>query len=134
MDRADGGHAHPGAVHGTRLELRRKIDGIRLLAFKSDREVSLLSRTRRAQDLPSIAEAIASLPVRDVILDGEVSWDGASYHVFDVVWLDGSDRRSLALEERRRLLDGLPLRRRCTESSIEDEQPWSELRAKGGRA
>ncbi len=36
----------------------RKIDGIRLLAFKSGREVSLLSRTRRAQDPPLVAQEL----------------------------------------------------------------------------
>jgi len=117
---------------GREWSFERKIDGIRLLAFRSGRGVSLLSRTRRVQHLPLVADAIAGLPVRDVILDGEVSWDGTTYHVFDVVWLDGRDLRPFALEERRRLLDGLPLRpplQRVRE--IEDEMPW-ELAAREG--
>ena len=115
----------------------RKVDGIRLLAFKSGRDVSLLSRTRRLQCLPRIAEAVAKLPVGDAILDGEVSWDGTVYHVFDVVWLDGRDVRSLPLVVRRRLLDGLlldgppprgPLER---VQRLEDERPWERAAREG---
>src|SRR3977135_2614890 len=71
----------------------RKLDGIRLLAFKNGPEIRLLSRNRLPQALPTIGEAIASLPVRDVILDGELTWgaDAVHYHVFDVMWLDGRD-------------------------------------------
>jgi ATP-dependent DNA ligase len=68
----------------------RKYDGIRLLAFKKGSTVRLLSRNRLAQHIPALEEAITALPVRDVILDGELSWDRHSvYHVFDVLWLDG---------------------------------------------
>ena len=51
----------------------RKFDGIRLLAFKQGTDVRLFSRNRRPQDYPSIAQAIGELPVRDAILDGEVT-------------------------------------------------------------
>src|SRR5262245_17558860 len=68
----------------------RKFDGIRLLAYKRGAEVGLFSRNRLAQHLPAVERAIAGLPVHDVILDGEVTWDGRSgYHVFDILWLDG---------------------------------------------
>jgi hypothetical protein len=31
------------------------------------------------------------LPFRELILDGEVTWDRTTtYHVFDVVWIDGA--------------------------------------------
>src|SRR4029450_10229624 len=71
----------------------RKFDGIRLLAFKQGRDVRLLSRNQLPRDHPPIAHAIANLPLRDVILDGEVTWGkkGPVYHVFDVLWLDGRD-------------------------------------------
>ena len=52
----------------------RKLDGIRLLAFKQGPDVRLLSRNRLPQNIPAVAEAIANLPVHDVILDGEVTW------------------------------------------------------------
>ena len=73
---------------GPEWTFERKLDGIRLLAFKDARGVRLMSRTRHPQDLPRIAEAVARLPAREVILDGEVEWDGTTYHVFDVAWLD----------------------------------------------
>src|SRR5256885_9536849 len=64
----------------------RKYDGIRLLAFKNGADVRLLSRNKLPQDLPSIARAVAELPVHDAILDGEVTWGRAlRYHVFDIV-------------------------------------------------
>src|ERR1044072_6883441 len=71
----------------------RKLDGIRLLAFKNGADIRLLSRNRLPQALPTIERAIAALAVHDVILDGELTWDeGADhYHVFDVMWLRGRD-------------------------------------------
>ena len=65
----------------------RKFDGIRLLAYKRGADVRLYSRNRLPQDLPTLAGAIANLPVHEVILDGEVTWDRRNgYHVFD--WTD----------------------------------------------
>lgn len=112
----------------------RKFDGIRVLAFKQGPDVRLLSRNRLPQNLPSIARAIASPPVRETILDGEVTWDGAgvSYHVFDVLWLDGRDVRSVPLDERRALLSALSLRpplERVIE--LADANPWARARSEG---
>jgi ATP-dependent DNA ligase len=88
----------------------RKLDGIRLLAFKEGAEVRLLSRYRKLQDIPALVAAIARLPVRNLILDGELSWDRHTvYHVFDVLWLDDRDVTGLALEARRAVLADLPL-------------------------
>jgi bifunctional non-homologous end joining protein LigD len=88
----------------------RKFDGIRLLAFKRGSDVQLFSRNRLPQHLPDIAAAIAALPAQEAILDGEVTWDGRSYHVFDVLWIDGRETMSRPLVERRALLSTLPLR------------------------
>ena len=110
----------------------RKLDGIRLLAFKQGHEVRLLSRNRLPQHLPAIAQAVADLPVGDAILDGEVAWSGTSYHVFDVLRLEGREVTSLPLEERRALLAGLPLRpplQRVRE--LEDEKPWERACREG---
>src|SRR5205814_1519006 len=89
----------------------RKFDGIRLLAFKRGAEVRLYSRSRLLQDCPPVAAAIAELPAEEAILDGELSWDGGTYHLFDLLWLDGRAVMSRPLEERRAVLEGLPLRR-----------------------
>jgi bifunctional non-homologous end joining protein LigD len=113
----------------------RKLDGIRMLAFKDDAEVKLYSRNRLPQHYPRVAEAIAALPVRDAILDGEAAWDPDSkvaYHVFDVLWIDGRDVTSLPLEERRALLKKLPLRAplgRVLE--LTDEKPWERACSEG---
>jgi ATP-dependent DNA ligase len=111
----------------------RKFDGIRLLAYKRGGDVRLFSRNRLPQDLPALAAAIARLPVRDAILDGEVTWDGVSaYHVFDVLWLDGRLVTALPLEDRRALLERLPfpspLRR---VELLDDEIPWERARREG---
>jgi len=111
----------------------RKFDGIRLLAFKQGADVRLFSRNRLPQDIPPIVEAIAALPVRDAILDGEVTWDrSTAYHVFDILWLDGRDVTSRPLEERRALLRDLPLRpplRRVP--ALDDPKPWERAAQEG---
>ena len=111
----------------------RKFDGIRLIAFKRGSDVKLFSRNRLAQNIPSVASAIASLPVENVILDGEITWDRAgAYHVFDIVWLDDRDVRSLPLEERRGLLERLPLRPPLQRvDALDDHNPWERASQEG---
>lgn len=89
----------------------RKFDGIRLLAFKNGPDVSLFSRNRLPQNIPSVVQAIKCLPADDLILDGEITWGGGkvTYHVFDVMWLNGRDLTLLPLDTRRELLSHLPL-------------------------
>jgi ATP-dependent DNA ligase len=111
----------------------RKFDGIRLLAYKNESGVGLFSRNRLPQSLPEITSAVANLPVHDVILDGEVTWDGRSgYHVFDILWLNGESVTALPLEERRALLQSLPFEppmRRV--ALLDDEKPWERARVEG---
>jgi bifunctional non-homologous end joining protein LigD len=110
----------------------RKLDGIRLLAFKHGRAVRLLSRNRLPQNAayPSVVQAIESLPVQDVILDGEATgvWGKqgkVAYHVFDIPWLDGRDVTSQPLEVRQSLLNGLPLRSPLERVAVlDDDKPW----------
>ena len=111
----------------------RKFDGIRLLAFKQGADVRLLSRNRLPQDIPSIVRAIADLPVSEVILDGEVTWDpGKAYYVFDIMWLDGRDVTSLPLHERQALLTRLPLRPPLQRVlTLDDPHPWERARIEG---
>jgi bifunctional non-homologous end joining protein LigD len=119
---------------GAEWIFEQKLDGIRLIAFKQGDSVRLYSRNRLPQDIPSIARAVASLPVRDAILDGEVTWgrSGVSYHVFDVMWLDGRDVMQLPLLERRRLLANLPLKPPLERvEALDDSQPWERARSEG---
>jgi bifunctional non-homologous end joining protein LigD len=110
----------------------RKFDGIRLLAFKRGADVALFSRNRLPQDCPAIAAAIAALPARELILDGELTWHGQTYHVFDLLWRDGRELMSLPLHVRHAELASLPLRpplERVT--TVEHSAPW-ELAAREG--
>ena len=111
---------------GPEWVFERKFDGIRLLAFKRGGDVRLLSRNRLPQHLPGVAGAVARLPVEDVILDGELTWaGGASYQVFDVMWLDGRDLTNLPLVERRALLEALALPPPLhLVGSLHGDDPW----------
>jgi bifunctional non-homologous end joining protein LigD len=101
---------------GPEWVFERKLDGIRLLAFKRGPDVRLLSRNQLEQNAhyPSFVDALARLPVSELILDGEATgvWGKQQvegYHVFDVLWLEGRDVTALPLEQRRELLESLPL-------------------------
>jgi ATP-dependent DNA ligase len=111
----------------------RKFDGIRLIAYRDGGDVRLFSRTRTPQQIPAIAQAIADLPVHDVILDGEMAWDRSStFHVFDIVWLDGRDLTALPLTERRELLHTLPLRPPLYRVDVlADAEPWTRACEEG---
>src|SRR5215204_4396053 len=111
----------------------RKYDGIRLLAFKQGPEVRLFSRNRLPQTIPHVATAIASLPVHDAILDGEITWDRQNaYHVFDVLWLDGRSVTALPLEGRRALLERLPLNPPLQRVPLlDDAAPWDRACREG---
>jgi len=121
----------------------RKFDGIRLLAYKRGAEVQLYSRNRLPQNLPPLAAAIARLPVDEIILDGEVTWDppspdgygghvGGGYHVFDILWLNGHNLTSLPLEDRRALLQELPFTAPVRRVELlDDSEPWERARREG---
>jgi bifunctional non-homologous end joining protein LigD len=117
----------------------RKLDGIRLLAFKQGSAVRLLSRNELVQNAhyPSFVEALLRLPVDDVILDGEATgvWgkQGVSrYHVFDLLWLNGRDVTPLALEQRRELLCTLPLGAPLElVARLDDAVPWERACREG---
>jgi DNA ligase D-like protein (predicted ligase) len=118
----------------------RKLDGIRLLAFKDERGVRLLTRNQlvRNESYPAFVDAIAALPVRDAILDGEATgmWVQrgvpAGYHLFDVLWLDGVDVTSLPLDARRELLSKLPLAPPVyLVERLDEAKPWERACAEG---
>jgi len=111
----------------------RKFDGIRLIAFKDGSDVRLFSRNRLPQEIPSIARAIARLPANNLILDGEVTWDrSGAYHVFDIMWHNDRDVRSLPVEERRELLRQLPFTAPLQHvTALDDSNPWERAAREG---
>lgn len=118
---------------GKDWSFEKKFDGIRLIAYKRGRDVKLYSRNRLLQDLPSVAKAVAAIAAKECILDGEVAWDGSSsYHVFDILWLNGTSTAGLPLEERRDLLKTLkftaPLKR---VTLVDEDEPWERARREG---
>jgi ATP-dependent DNA ligase len=117
----------------------RKLDGIRMLAFKDGARVRLFSRNRLLQNTgyPSVVEAIAGLPANELILDGEATgvWGKqgkVAYNVFDIAWLDGQDLRAVTLDERRRVLITLPPRRTLLlVKRLHDAKPWERACREG---
>jgi bifunctional non-homologous end joining protein LigD len=120
--------------------LEPKLDGLRCIAVRNGREVSLFSRNRLpfTARFPTIAHAVASLPAANFVLDGEVvgivdrrpnfgalqanfgalddeEAPSIEYWVFDLPWLLGQDVRHLPINERKSLLtkavpEGGPIR------------------------
>jgi bifunctional non-homologous end joining protein LigD len=101
-----------------------KYHGYRILAYKEDPKVTLLSRNGkdRTPAYAEIAAAIVALGARTLLLDGEVvAFDrhkvsrfqllqqgrSAEYAVFDCLYKDGTDLRSKPLLERRKVLEAV---------------------------
>ncbi|HEY3187863.1 MAG TPA: non-homologous end-joining DNA ligase [Solirubrobacteraceae bacterium] len=102
-----------------------KYDGIRLVAYKDGRAVSLITRNDidRTADFPGVAAAIARLPAPTLVLDGEVVVfdagrvsrfsllqrrdDAAApvYVAFDCLYARGRDLCDRPLRERREHLE-----------------------------
>ena len=100
-----------------------KYDGYRVLAYKEGKKVTLLSRNAkdRTHSFSEVAAAIATLPSRALLLDGEVvAFDGnlvsrfqllqqgrvpQVYAVFDCLYRDGVDLRARPLPERRAAME-----------------------------
>jgi ATP-dependent DNA ligase len=113
----------------------RKLDGIRMLAFKNADDVKLYSRNRLPQHYPAVEDAVRQLPVHNVILDGEAAWDPSSkvaYHVFDILWLDGVSVMELPLDSRRALLKDFRFRAPLAHvPEISGARPWERACREG---
>lgn len=124
---------------GPEWAFERKLDGVRMLAFKRGRDVQLFSRNRLSQNdaYPSFVTAIARLPQRNLILDGEALgvWnarEAVGYHVFDLLWQDDRDLTSLPLDTRREHLLQLPLEPPLhLVARLEAAEPWEQARREG---
>jgi bifunctional non-homologous end joining protein LigD len=107
-----------------------KFDGIRLIAVKRDKGVSLFSRNQNdlSARFPEIVEAIKNLPARECVIDGEVvalddqgrssfqllqarEMEGRTspiyFYAFDLLQLDGKSLIGLQLEARKKFLEEL---------------------------
>jgi len=100
-----------------------KYDGYRILAYKEGDRVTLLSRNQkdRTQHFAGVAKAVAALPARSLLLDGEVvAFDRRNvsrfqllqnlksepeYAVFDCLYKNGRDLRAEPLTRRREALE-----------------------------
>jgi bifunctional non-homologous end joining protein LigD len=120
------------APEGDQWLHEQKFDGYRIIAHREGRRVTLLSRRWKdwTESFPSVAAAVAALPARRVILDGEVAVllpDGRTsfqalqnafgrsdanlvYFAFDLLAVDGEDLRARPLEERKARLADLVAR------------------------
>ena len=104
-----------------------KFDGIRAIAVKIDKKVSLFSRNGNKLDVrfPEIVDAVKQLPARECVIDGEVvaldekgrssfqllqarEMEGKKspiyFYVFDLLQLNGKNLMSLPLEGRKNVL------------------------------
>lgn len=107
-----------------------KFDGYRMLCRIDQGQVEIFSRNQKSwtKVLAPLCQAAAKLSVRQAILDGELvavqdggvtdfqalqnafsekRVDELIYYAFDLLYLDGSDLRGVALEERKKLLGRL---------------------------
>ena len=117
----------------------RKLDGIRMLAYKRGHDVQLYSRNRlpQNQSYPALVEAVSRLPIQDAILDGEATGmfgerGRAAYHIFDIMWLNGRLLTGLPFTARRALIEALPLRAPLVRvPALEHEHPWEHACREG---
>jgi bifunctional non-homologous end joining protein LigD len=126
-----------------------KFDGYRIQARLDHGKVKLLTRKGLdwTEKFPTIAKAVAALPAKTALIDGEVTSDDTkgvssfsllqqdlkesrhdrmAYYVFDLLYLDGEDLRKLPLTERKEKLSRLVKRARGPlrfSESIEDSGP-----------
>ena len=107
---------------GAEWVFERKLDGIRCLAVKDRGRTRLYSRNELSLNdrYASLAAALDADPADGFVIDGEAvvfvgghdrfgGGEGGElfYYVFDVLYADGRDVRSLPLEQRRAVLEGV---------------------------
>jgi bifunctional non-homologous end joining protein LigD len=108
-----------------------KADGFRSLAYIENGECRLVSRNLKGLRFDHLQQALAKLPVRDAILDGEIvvldehgvsqfnallttkGRAAAVFYAFDLLWLDGTDLRKMPLIARKQRLRDLVRSNNC---------------------
>ena len=120
---------------GPEWTFERKLDGIRLMAFKQGDDVRLFSRTRQPRsDCRPSQNAIAELPAHDIILDGELTWESGVSNITCSTSSGSTDATSVGCRSPSgaRLLDALPLRAPLHRvRAIDDAEPWERACAEG---
>ena len=120
----------PAPPHNGEWLYEAKFDGFRTLAVKNGKEVELWSRNEKRFDerFPDVVKAVAKLPIKSCILDGEVcalNAEGRSsfqllqntaevpqpvvYYVFDLLFDGSHDWRRRPLMERKTRLEAILL-------------------------
>ena len=100
-----------------------KHDGFRALVYLDRGESRLVSRNLKQLRFDSLKKALAEMPVKSAIIDGEIiciDSQGVSrfnqllfrrsepvLYAFDLLWLNGEDLRKLPLLKRKRRLAAL---------------------------
>jgi bifunctional non-homologous end joining protein LigD len=125
-----------------------KHDGFLALAYVQGGACELISRKQNVyKSFGALSGALAALPVKDAILDGEiVSLDGAGrrqffdlmrrrsadavFYAFDLLWLDGEDMRALPLTERKQILRRV-IRRGAGQYPEKLSFGWTKFRGAG---
>lgn len=124
---------------GPEWVFERKLDGIRVLAYKRGTDVRLYSRNRLPQNssYPAVVAALARVPAAELILDGEATgaWGRQgefAYNVFDVLWLNGRNLTALPFEERRAVLSTLALLPPVGRvEPLDHDSPWERACSEG---
>jgi bifunctional non-homologous end joining protein LigD len=134
------------------------VDGWRIVAYKTRRDVRLLSRkgVDHTSRFPELAKAVAALPGATLVLDGEVAVFDEQlvsrfeflaepnpevmttpplYMVFDVLYARGRDLRGRTLEARRavleRLVEGSSEVLPVRRLASDGRKAWEEVLARG---
>jgi bifunctional non-homologous end joining protein LigD len=148
----------PRPFHHDGWVYEEKVDGYRMVVYKDDDGVRLISRNGRdhSRRIPELVKALGGLKPKSFILDGEVAvfdkglisrfeWlrgrpkdESATlpvYIAFDVLELAGRDLRTRPLKERRRVLERLVSNhsmifpaRRLADDGL---KAWQEAMARG---
>jgi bifunctional non-homologous end joining protein LigD len=107
-----------------------KHDGFRATAYIDDCKCRLVSRNLKNLRFESLKTALATLPLRNAVLDGEIvclDEHGVSqfnqllnrkaepiFYAFDLIWLDGEDLRRFPLVVRKKRLSQLVRSANCS--------------------
>jgi len=123
-----------------------KLDGIRIQIHRRDGEVRVYTRNLReiSAVLPGIVAAVAGLPVRQAVLDGEALWmsdgdpaafqdtvsqidsdaspEGIVTFLFDLLHVDGEDLLDVPLHERAARLEAIAPQLKIAAAFTDDPQ------------